>query len=128
MTRFELAQDIPAELTSLPSLYLLGVGGPETAEGVGDVSSFVWRFGLLATAEGEELALAFRAMPRLMAFTRALNGRRPFSVPTEALRIGGNELSPTPISLLLDPSPEDFDAHVAAGARMTERRLPTLGG
>jgi hypothetical protein len=127
-TLLSLADGVPESLSGLPALYLLGVGGPEDESGIGKVETFVWRFAVIERAGADVVALAFTRMPALMAFTRALNGRQPFTVPTEALRIAGAGLRAAPIDVLLDGAAEDYDALVAAGGRLEERRLPALEG
>ena len=126
----DLAAEVPAALRAEPTLYFLGVGGPEEASGIGRVETFVWRFAVLHGVGGSEadVALAFRSMPGLMAFTRTLNGRQPFTVPTEAMKVAGTALAPCPARVWLDPRPEDFDALAAAGGRLEERRIPALEG
>jgi hypothetical protein len=118
-----------AELAALERLYLLGVGGPEDAAGVGRVEAFVWRCLVLEPRSGPPLLLlAFSAMPRLMAFTRAVNGAEPGRVPTEALRLAPDELpGDAGLGLLLDPEPEAFLA-LAQGGRLRELHLPQVSG
>lgn len=147
MTRHDLSTGAPPALAALPALYLLGVGGPEDASGIGDVNAFVWRFVVVETAAephtspgsgtadedsgataGLPVVLAFSAMPKLMQFTRAVNSRAPFTVPTEALRLTPRDLGGgAPAVLVLDPSAADFDALRARG-RLAERRIAALEG
>jgi len=54
-------------------------------------------------------AYAFSSMPRLMAFTRTVNGRQAFALPTEARRC---RLRPPvdvgSLALWVDPDPQTF--------------------
>ena len=161
MTRYDLSTGLPADLAAMPALYLLGVGGPEDASGIGNVDAFVWRFVAIEAAGDQHRAggpaaldrttggegggrygdhagaagrasppviLAFSAMPKLMQFTRAVNGRAPFTVPTEALRVAARDLAGgVPAVVVLDPSAADFDALRARG-RLVERRIAALEG
>jgi len=128
VSRFDLGEAVPPAVRALPTLYLLGVGGPEDPEGIGRVETFAWRFAVVEGGAGALTALAFTAMPRLMALTRAVNGRRPFTLPTEALRVDPSGIGPTPgVGLFVDPSPEEVEA-LLAGGRLAERRLPSLEG
>ena len=114
----------------MPALYLLGIGGPEDESGIGRVETFVWRFGVVEGRDGSDggILLAFRSMPRLMAFTRALNGREPFTVPTEAIKLSGAELVAVPYRVAIDPTEADFGRWMALGGRLAERRIEALGG
>jgi len=125
VSRYDLSVGAPPELAALPWVYVLGVGGPEDAAGIGQVDRFVWRFVVLDDGP-LPVVLGFRAMPDLMAFTRAVNGTAPQRVPTEAVKVspaawhGG-----IPAILWLDPSPDAFDA-AASGRPLGERRIPEL--
>jgi hypothetical protein len=109
---YELTGGLPAGLVPDTILYVLGTGGPDGPDGIGDLSSFVWRFHtIVRESEPRRNALAFTSMPQLMGFTRAVNGRAPFTVPTQALRI-----SPAAIetasgwALVVDPTLRQYDA------------------
>jgi hypothetical protein len=127
MRAYDLRDGPPPELAGREAIYLLGVGGPEDESGVGDVSAFVWRCLLLERPGQPPALLGFTAMPRLMGFTRAVNGQRPFTVPTEAVRLTGADLPAAPLALLLDPESEAFLAAAAAG-QLTVRHVPELSG
>lgn len=125
MSHHDLMAPVAPDVARLTGVYVLGVGGPEDASGIGDVERFVWRFAVL---DGGPLpvVLGFSSMPALMAFTRAVNGRQPQRVPTEATRIvpsgwqGG-----IPVVLWLDPAPDAFET-AATGRPLGERRIPEL--
>lgn len=124
MSRVSLARGAPAGWRALPALYVLGVGGPESGAGIGDVSAFAWRCALLRLAREPDCLLLFSAMPKLMAATRAVNGRAPFSLPTEALRVAPADLGAAPVQAWLDPSPEALLALPAL--QIVERKIPEL--
>lgn len=118
----KLAERVPDEL------YLLGVNGPLGPDDIGQIERFVWRFASLDLRARPPALLAFSTMSRLMAFTRAINGARPFTVPTEARR---QRLGPTavgiPYLLLVDPDPA-VCATEARGQPFAERIIPELDG
>lgn len=127
-TTIDLDRGAPAELAGVAALYILGVGGPEDESGIGDVSAFVWRFALVDSADGSPIALAFTAMPKLMQFTRAVNGRAPFTVPTEAFKVDAAALAAgAPVRLALDPTPDDFET-LRAGRPLVLRVVKGLAG
>ena len=65
-------------------------------------------------------------MPRLMAFTRALNAGQPFAVPTEARRQSlGPAAAGIPYLLLVDPDPVECAA-ASRGRATIERVIPEL--
>ncbi len=109
------------------TLYVLGCGGPTDADGVGDVTRFVWRC-LVRIAPGRrDAVLAFTSMPRLMAFTRAVNGRTAQAVSTEALKIDARRLGAAPgVEVTIDLEADGFAAWLADGA-LIERPVPELG-
>lgn len=106
-------------------IYLLGVGGPEDEAGIGDVSAFVWRFCLVETEGTPPIALGFSRMPLLMAFTRAVNGAKPFTVPTEALKADLSGIGVLPLRLAIDPTPAALDDWLETGS-LSFRRLPEI--
>ena len=110
------------------SLYVLGVGGPLDADGIGRVERFAWRF-LVRRAEGEhDAVLGFTSMPRLMAFTRAVNAARPFTVSTEVYKVPSARfaLDAAPRATV-DLAPEGFSAWLGRG-ELVERIVPELEG
>lgn len=125
MTLFDLDGEGEPSSTLAGPIYLVGVGGPEDEAGIGDVTSFKWRFCLVEPAEGLPIALGFRAMPSMMAFTKAVNGERPFTVPTEALRIELSGVGPVPLRLAIDPTASDLAQWLQAG-RIVTRSVPEL--
>lgn len=126
MRRIDLAAAPPPDVAALPFVYVLGVGGPVDAAGIGRVEAFVWRCAVLDEGGAAPVALGFTAMPRLMAFTRAVNGAAPSRVPTEAARIAPSSWrGGIPAVLWLDPTPEAFEA-AATGRALVERRIPEL--
>lgn len=126
MSPLSLVEGLPMGIDPELNLYILGVGGPEDADGIGRVERFVWRFSVLEATAEPPVAIAFTTMPGLMRFTRAVNGSRPFSVPTEAHRVPARRLaSGAPAALLLDPSPDDFE-RLRAGRDLAERQIPEL--
>ena len=126
MSPHSLVGGLPEGIDPGLNLYILGVGGPEDAAGIGRTERFVWRFCVLEESDGPPVAIAFSSMPALMRFTRAVNGRQPFSVPTEAHRVPARRLvAGAPAALLLDPSPEAFEGF-CAGRGLVERQIPEL--
>lgn len=119
----------PNERSAAPAaLYVLGVGGPLDEDGIGHVERFAWRF-LVRAAPGEaEAVLGFSSMPRLMAFTRAVNARRPRAVSTEAYLVPierfGAAPAPAPV---IDLPADAFDAWLG-DATLVERIVPELEG
>jgi hypothetical protein len=114
-----------ARLT-LGALYFLGVNGPLDAEDIGLVDRFVWRFAVMEAQAEPGAILAFSSMPRLMAFTRAANALRPFTVPTEARRqVLGPAAVGLPYVLLVDPDPEVW-LTAYAGQQATARVIAEL--
>jgi hypothetical protein len=112
-------------------LYVLGVAEPEDSTALGDVSSYVWRFACLDGGQPPTSALlAFTSMRLLMAFTREVNLRQPFSVPTESAALAVEELGRAgqELALLIDPQPDDFTRLQRAGWRLRQRRIPQLYG
>lgn len=125
MSRLDLGAPPPPDVAALPWVYVLGVGGPEDAAGIGRVERFVWRCAVLPE-DPRPVALGFTSMPRLMAFTRSVNAASPRRVPTEAARVApASWRGGIPAVLWLDPSPEAFEA-AAAGRVLAERRIPEL--
>lgn len=131
MICFDLGRGLPAlpeGLAALPALYLLGVGGPEDASGIGLVETFVWRFHALERPGTAPAILGFTSMPRLMALTRAVNSERQGALPTEVLRVPTADLrAPLPVRLCLDLTPAEYRT-LAAGAVARELRLAGLEG
>jgi len=129
MSRFDLSAPPPPDVAALPFVYVLGVGGPEDTAGIGRIEAFVWRCAVLEGGPGPgaaPIALAFTSMPRLMAFTRAVNDAAPRRVPTEAARVAPSSWrGGIPAVLWLDPTPEAFEAELA-GRALVERRIPEL--
>ncbi len=119
------AEEAAAELSG--PIYLVGVGGPEDESGIGDVSTFSWRFCLLEIDQALPIVLGFRAMPTLMAFTRAVNGERPFTVPTEALRTDLSTIGSVPLRLAIDLTSSDLADWLRSG-RLVTRKVPELEG
>lgn len=120
-----LASGVPEAWRGHPGLYFLGIGGPETEEGIGRPETFVWRFVLLQLADGRDCALVFSSMPALMRLTRELNMREPFTLPTESLRLTPEEIGPgAPILAWLDPEPADLLALPRLSLR--QQRIPEL--
>lgn len=108
------------------SLYLLGIGGPIDDEGIGHVERFAWRFLVRTGAQTTDAVLAFSTMPRLMAFTRAVNGATPHAVSTEALKVDTHRIAREPaIEIEVDLAPSDFAAWLG-GATLVERIVPEL--
>lgn len=118
----------PAGPTAPAALYVLGVGGPTDADGIGHVERFAWRF-LVREAPGEGgSVLGFSAMPRLMAFTRAVNARRPRAVSTEAYVVPiGRFDAPTAPTPVVDLPAEAFEGWLGDAA-LVERIVPELEG
>jgi len=114
-------------IEALGTVYALGFGGPPDEAGIGQVSSFVWRFAVAVAGDGRELLLAFTSMPRLMAFTRALNALRPFTVPTEALHIDLSSGVPVGAVAVIDPVPDTIRPMLETGG-VVERHIPELSG
>ena len=126
--RFTLETGPPESLSESTTLYFLGVGGPEDASGIGDIDAFVWRFLVLKNpdSQGHRTVVAFTSMPNLMAFTRGVNQRRPFTVPTEALRLQADDLPKAQgLTVWLDPVAADWTDTVAA--RSTQEAVDALG-
>lgn len=118
----------PDSLPAGTRLYILGLGGPLDESGIGDSTSFVWRFAVIPETGGLPTCLAFTGMPRLMRFTRELNGARAFSVPTEAFRVEADRLQAgAPVRLLIDPEPADF-RRLAGDRALEELCIPELEG
>jgi hypothetical protein len=127
MRVFDASLGPPADGEHMPTLYFLGVGGPEDAAGLGDVQSFVWRFVTLERAGEQPTVLAFTVMPKLIAVTRTVNGQRANTLSTEALTVDPRTLRPTPVTVVVDPEASEV-LDLAAGSTVFERRLPTLEG
>lgn len=127
MALIDLSQGLPESLSSDSQLYCLGVGGPLDESGIGRPDRFVWRYALLLDPDAAEAPclLAFSSMPGLMQFTRAVNGRAPFTLPTEVRRQAAGDLSGQALRLLLDPSVETFEA-LSGGRAVAEQHLPQL--
>ncbi|MEO8083443.1 MAG: hypothetical protein ABI780_06435 [Ardenticatenales bacterium] len=119
--------DQPAPTTTL---YVLGVGGPIDEEGIGHVERFAWRF-LVRVAPGErDAVLGFTSMPRLMAFTRAVNERRPRAVSTEAFKVAAHRFGAAGTSAptaVVDMAADGFEAWLGRGT-LLERIVPELEG
>ena len=128
MMDYDLTAGLPDPLAAMPQLYLLGVGGPEDASGIGHVESFVWRFHALERA-GEPLAVfGFTGMAQLMALTRAVNADRQGALPTEVLRVKPADVqAPLPVRLWVDVTAGEYHA-IAAGRQASEARLVGLEG
>jgi hypothetical protein len=128
MRHFDLSAGLPPDLASIPALYLLGVGGPEDASGIGHVESFVWRFHALERPDEPLAVLGFTSMALLMALTRAVNAERQGALPTEVLRVAPADIgAPLPVHLWVDLAPADYH-ELAAGRRGREVRLAGLEG
>lgn len=114
-------------MSAAAHLYVLGCGGPEDADGVGDVTRFRWRC-LVRVAPGErDAVLAFSSMPRLMAFTRAVNGRTPNAVSTEALKLAAADWpAAAGVDVAVDLDPSSFAAWLGRGL-LVERPVPEIG-
>lgn len=111
-------------------LYVLGVGGPIDEEGIGHVERFAWRF-LVRVAPGErDTVLGFTSMPRLMAFTRAVNERRPRAVSTEAFKVAAHRFGAAGTfapAAVVDMPADGFEAWLGGGT-LVERIVPELEG
>lgn len=99
----------PPEGADTDLLYVLGFNGPVDAAGIGHPDRFVWRFAVIESEGCAPSLIAFSNMPRLMAFTRAINGRQAFALPTEARRC---RLRPPgdvgALALWVDPDPQTY--------------------
>lgn len=119
----------PTDRAAAPAaLYVLGVGGPLDEDGIGHVERFAWRFLVRAAPGQAEAVLGFSSMPRLMAFTRAVNARRPRAVSTEAylVPIGRFEGATAPAPVV-DLAADAFETWLG-GATLVERIVPELEG
>lgn len=126
MSGVSLRDGAPAALRAHPWLYLLGIGGPVDADGVGHVERFAWRFLVRVAPDRPDAVLAFTAMPKLMAFTRLVNARAPHAVSTEALRVAPAKLTDgVAIEVFVDLPADDFGAWLGRGA-LIERIVPEL--
>ncbi len=115
-----------ARWRSFGSLYILGIGGPVDDEGVGRVERFAWRFLVRTGARASDAVLAFSTMPKLMAFTRAVNGATPHAVSTEALKVDTVRIARDPaIDIEVDLAPSDFAGWLGGGT-LVERIVPAL--
>lgn len=116
----------PAGDAPTAELYVLGFNGPVDDDGMGRPERFVWRFAVVECDGWPPTLLAFRSMPRLMAFTRAVNGREAFTVPTEARRCRlRRPPSPPDLALWVDPEADDFLLRYAS-VRAQERVIEGL--
>lgn len=123
--RFWLGDGWPA-VPGADALYFLGIGGPEHSEDVGVVEAFRWRFATVAGSDGQHDLLAFRSMPLLIAFTRAINDADPRTVPTEALRLMPADVTAgVDLWCRIDPDPRSV-AVAAATGRLGSRQVPEL--
>lgn len=127
MTLIDLKHAALTRGDSPEAIYLVGVGGPEDESGIGDVTSFTWRYCLVEPVDGTPIVLSFSTMPKMMAFTREVNGRSPFTVPTEALRTEFSTLGVADLRLAIDPAPEDLEGWLRTG-RLVTRGVPELQG
>lgn len=101
-------------------LYVLGYNGPVDEEGLGRPDRFVWRYAVLGPPGASATVLAFSSMPKLIAFTRAVNGRQAFALPTEARRFRLASSMPAGITVWTDP---EVDAFVSRYASLQAREL-----
>jgi hypothetical protein len=74
-----------AESSGATLLYL-GTGGPENLDDAGRLDRLIWRYFVIDHPEFGALVLAFTNMVGVMSVTREVNGRIPFSLPTECRR------------------------------------------
>lgn len=109
-----------------PDLYFLGIGGPVDEAGIGHVDHFAWRFLVRTGAHVPEAVLAFSSMPKLMAFTRAVNAATPHAVSTEALKVATRRIAPgLAVAVTLDLAAVDFAGWLGRAA-LVERVVPEL--
>lgn len=107
----------PSPATAV-ELYVLGYNGPIDEEGLGHPDRFVWRYAVLGPPGEAATVLAFSSMPKLIAFTRAVNGRQAFTLPTEARRCRLASPLPAGISVWTDP---ELDVYLTRYASMQAR-------
>jgi hypothetical protein len=106
---------------------VLGIGGPEDLADIGRLDRLTWRYFVIEHPERGTLALAFTDMPQLMAFTRAMNARAPFTVPTECIRTSAGQLAEPGLELLVDPDSAEV-ATLLDRSSTSYRRPPLVSG
>ncbi len=124
---WDAVHGLPEGLAASRHLYLLGVGGPEDESGIGHPDRFVWRFTTLEATGADPILLGFGDMPTLMRFTRTVNQRQPFSLPTESLKLPAGDLAGVAVQVLIDPSPAEFE-RLRAEREIGQQRIVELGG